>query len=49
MIFRHYLELVRAAEAKERFGITPAAVEAAKVARQAGMAGKIVALASVAA
>jgi integrase len=35
MIFRHYRELVRPADAEKWFGITPASVEAAKAARQA--------------
>jgi hypothetical protein len=49
MIFGHYRELVRAADAEKWFGITPEAVVAAKGARQAGAEGKIVALPKVAA
>ena len=44
MIFRHYRELVRAADAEKWFAVTPASVEAAKAARESGAAGKIVAL-----
>lgn len=44
MIFRHYCELVRAADAEKWFGVTPASVEAAKAAREAGAEGKIVRL-----
>jgi hypothetical protein len=48
MIFRHYRELVRPADAEKWFGITLEAVEAAKAARESGAAGKIVALPKVA-
>jgi integrase len=48
MIFGHYRELVRAADAEKWFGITPEAVEAAKAARESGAAGKIVPLPKVA-
>jgi integrase len=48
MIFGHYRELVRAMDAEKWFGITPEAVEAAKVARESGAAGKIVPLPKVA-
>jgi hypothetical protein len=44
MIFGHYRELVRAMDAENWFGITPASVEAAKAARESGAEGKIVAL-----
>ena len=44
MVFTNYRELVRPADAEKWFGITPDAVEAAKAARQTGVASKIVAL-----
>ncbi len=44
MIFRHYRELVRPADAKKWFAVTSASVEAAKVAREAGAESKIVRL-----
>ena len=44
MVFSNYRELVRTADAEKWFGITPEAVESAKVARQNGAAAKIVAL-----
>ncbi len=44
MVFSNYRELVRAADAEKWFAITPEAVEAVKMARQKGAAGKIVPL-----
>jgi len=49
VVFSNYRELVRPTDAEKWFGITPEAVEAAKVARQAGAASKIVLLPLVAA
>jgi site-specific recombinase XerD len=49
MIFGHYRELVRGMDAEKWFGITPASVEAAKTAREAGAEGKIIALPKTAA
>jgi hypothetical protein len=49
MIFRHYREQVRPADAEKWFGIAPATVEAAKAARESGAVRKIVALPVVAA
>ncbi len=44
MVFSNYREIVRPADAEKWFGITPEAVEAAKVDRQNGAAAKIVPL-----
>ncbi len=44
MIFQHYRELVRPADAEKWFAVTLASVEAAKAAREAGAEGKIVRL-----
>jgi cytochrome c1 len=44
MIFRHYHELVRPADAEKWFAATPASVEAAKAARESVPEGKMVAL-----
>jgi phage tail sheath gpL-like len=44
MIFGHYRELVRAADAEKWFGITAEAAEAVKEARKNGAAAEIVAL-----
>jgi hypothetical protein len=49
MIFRHYRELVRPMDAEKWFAVTAESVEAAKAAREAGVAEKIVALAPAAA
>ena len=49
MIFQHYRELVRAMDAGKWFAVTPAGVEAAKVARESGAAGEIVVLPKLAA
>ena len=49
MVFSNYRELVRPADAERWFGITPAAVEAAKAARQGDEQEKIVVLQKVAA
>jgi len=46
MIFRHYRELVRPADAEKRFAVTPASVEA-RAARESGAEGKIVKLPNV--
>ena len=48
MIFQHYRELVRPADAEKWFAVTPASVEAAKVARESGAESKIVKLPKVA-
>ena len=40
MIFQHYRELVRPADAETWFAITPASVEAAKAAREGGKEGQ---------
>ena len=47
MIFKHYRELVRPADAKTWFSIAPASVEAAKAAREGNKEGKIVVLPKV--
>ena len=47
MIFRHYRELVRPADAEKWFAVTSASVEAAKAAREGGAEGKIVKLPGV--
>ena len=44
MVFSNYRELLRTPDAEKSFGITPEAIEAAKVARQNGAAAKIVPL-----
>ena len=44
---RHCRELVRATDAEKWFAVTPASVEAAKAAREAGVEGKIVKLPGV--
>lgn len=47
MIFQHYRELVRPADAEKWFGVTLASVEAAKAARESRAEGKIVKLPGV--
>jgi hypothetical protein len=42
MIFKHYRELVRPADAKKWFSVTPESVEAVKTARQKATAERIV-------
>jgi len=49
MIFQHYRELVRPADAEKWFGVTLASVEAAKAARESGAESKIVKLPKTAA
>jgi integrase len=49
MIFQHYRELVRAADAEKWFAVTPASVEAAKAAREGDKEWKIVPLPKTAA
>jgi integrase len=49
MIFQHYRELVRPADAERWFAVTLASVEAAKAAREAGAESKIVRLPKTAA
>ena len=47
MIFRHYRELVRPADAEKWFAVTPASIDAAKAEREAGKEAKIVKLPGV--
>lgn len=47
MIFRHYRELVRPADAEKWSAVTLASVEAAKAARECAAEGKIVKLPGV--
>jgi len=42
MIFRHYRELVRPADAQKWFAVTLASVQAAKAAREGDKEGKII-------
>ena len=44
VIFRHYRELVRPADAEKWFAVAPARVEAAKAHRESGAKGKTVKL-----
>ena len=47
MVFSNYRELVRPADAEKWFAVTPASVEAAKAAREAGAEARIVKLPGV--